>query len=453
MSLFDQISKNQLLRLVDENNPSQEFGLNDLNLCSFDSNSKELIFLYLDNSIECVTDFFSALKSNHAMVMLGLELAEHFKITLEKTYSPTFIFDKKRSGIEGYAKRERFFERETRVKSTIHPAIKILLSTSGTTGSPKFVKLSDENLLSNATAITSYLPIQSTDVTPLNLPIFYSYGLSVLTSNALKGGKIVCGNTDVLNRSFWGNMEKFGYTSIAGVPFVYEMLDRIGFTKKKYPSLKYFTQAGGKLQDKLVKKFADYAAQEGALFFVMYGQTEATARMSYLPPEKLQEKTGSIGIAIPNGKLFVDPENSELCYEGANVFGGYVTQPDDLKTFDQQQVLHTGDLARQDADGYFYITGRLKRFVKLFGNRINLDELESLVNREFDVMCKCVGDNDKKLLLVSDHLKGKENEIRNYLAEELKIHPSVVVIREVGEIPLTVNGKVNYSDILLRYAD
>ncbi len=453
MSLFDKISENQHLRFVDENNPGQEFGLRDLDSCSFAADKKELIFLYLDNSIESVSIFFSALKSPHALVMLSLDLAENFKIELEKNYSPSFICDKKRTQINGYSKNDSFFERENKKTTSIHPSIKILLSTSGTTGSPKFVKLSDENLLSNAHSIAAYLPIQATDVTPLNLPIYYSYGLSVLTSNSLKGGKIVCGNTDVLNRTFWNNLEKFGYTSIAGVPFVYEMLDRIGFRKKDYPSLKYFTQAGGKLQNSLVKKFADYAEQQRILFFVMYGQTEATARMSYLPPEKLHEKIESIGIPIPGGKLFLNRENSELCYEGPNIFGGYVTNPDDLETFEQRTVLYTGDLASEDKDGYFYITGRLKRFVKLFGNRINLDEIESLLTAKFGIACKCVGVNDKKLVVVSDRLRGEENEIRNYLTEELKIHPSVIVIKEVEEIPLTLNGKVNYNDILSRYAN
>jgi long-chain acyl-CoA synthetase len=452
MSLFDKISENQLLHFVDENDPDHEFKFSDLRVFSFPVKEKELIFLYLDNSLASISCFFSALKSPHGVVMLSLGLNQTFKTELEKIYSPAFIIDKTRNDIRGYVKGYDFFERKEKVRVFIHPEIKILLSTSGTTGSPKFVKLSDENLLSNARAITSYLPIKSSDVTPLNLPVYYSYGLSVLTSNALKGGKIVCGNTDVLNRAFWNNMDKFGYTSIAGVPFVYEMLDRIGFTKKDYPSLAYFTQAGGKLQDHLVKKFSEYALSKEILFFVMYGQTEATARMSYLPPGKLQDKVGSIGIAIPEGKLFISEENKELCYEGPNVFGGYVTSPADLETFEHQKTLHTGDIASQDEDGYFYITGRLKRFVKLFGSRVNLDELESLLTKKFDLTCSCVGDNDKKLLIISDQLKGKENDIKTYLTDELKIHPSVIVVREVDEIPLTVNGKVNYNDILLKYA-
>ncbi len=447
MGLYNYVEKNIFLRFVDETNPSLEYKLNELDLCSIDESSKKIVFLYLDNSLRSVSDFFSVLRSSHVLVLLSLDLAPNFKTELEQLYKPSIIFDSKRTTIDGYRPGKHFFENKNETSFDIHPEIKLLLSTSGTTGSPKFVKLSDSNLLNNAQSIASYLPITSTDVTPLNLPLFYSYGLSVLTSNALKGGKIVCGNSDVLSRSFWNNMAMHGYTSIAGVPFVYEMLDRIGFTKKKYPSLRYLTQAGGKLQNNLVQKYADFAEKEKLLFYLMYGQTEATARISYLPPEKLRKKIGCIGIPIPNGRMFINKENSELCYEGPNVFGGYVSSPGDLKTFSPPKHLNTGDLAKQDEDGFFYITGRLKRFVKLFGNRVNLDEVESIVAKNFDIHVKTIGIEDKQLLVVSDKFIGKENEIKDFLVKELKFHPSIVRLREINEIPLTSNGKVDYKAI------
>ena len=161
------------------------------------------------------------------------DLVHHFKIELESIYSPHYIFDSSRNEIDGYEIDNSVVFRRIKDESiNIDPQIKLLLSTSGTTGSPKFVKLSENNILSNAKSISAYLPIESIDVTPLNLPLYYSYGLSVLTSNALKGGKIICGNTDILTQKFWNNMTDFGYTSIAGVPFVYEMLERIWFLKK-----------------------------------------------------------------------------------------------------------------------------------------------------------------------------------------------------------------------------
>ena len=184
----------------------------------------------------------------------------------------------------------------------------------------------------------------------------------------------------------------------------------------------------------------------------MYGQTEATARMAYLPPENLTEKIGSVGISIPDGRLFISEENCELCYEGKNIYGGYVNNQNDLADYKPEKILRTGDIARMDESGYFYIIGRIKRFVKLFGNRINLDDVENLIDKSFQVSVKCVGVEDKKLLIVSDQLNDQKEKIKEFLVNELKLHHSILAIKEITDIPLTANGKVNYSEIILNYA-
>ena len=197
------------------------------------------------------------------------------------------------------------------VEKQLHADLKVLLSTSGTTGTPKLVKLSEANLRANAQSILAYLPIKQDDVTPLNLSICYSYGLSVLTSNSLAGGTIVCTNKDILSKDFWADFEKLGYTTLAGVPYIYEMLNRIGFLKKNYPQLRYMTQAGGKLSSKLAEVFSTHLKSQNKDFFIMYGQTEATARMSYLHPSYIESKIDSIGKAIPNGTFSIDKETNE----------------------------------------------------------------------------------------------------------------------------------------------
>lgn len=448
MSLYQRVLENTSLRFIDEDT-GDEFKLTELDLFFVDNQYKRLFFLYIDNSISSITSLFSVLRSKHVLVLLSPNLDEKLKDRLETLYLPSYIIDSKRQQIRGFQKTPYYFQRVQDTVPEIHSEIRMLLSTSGTTGSPKFVKLSEENLQSNAMSITTYLPITDTDVAPLNLPVYYSYGLSVLTSNALKGGKISCGNIDVLSRNFWENLNKFGYTSIAGVPFIYEMLNRIGFTKKKYPSLRYITQAGGKLQNELIRKFEEYASANNISFYVMYGQTEATARISYVPPAMLRQKIGSIGVSIPGGELFID-DKQELCYKGNNVFGGYATCPDDLKDYRRPELLHTGDIAITDSDNFFYVTGRLKRFVKLFGNRVNLDEVENILGEHFSVICKCAG-NDESIVVVSDDFAGQENEVRSFLNEKLKIHNSVIKIKQIDLIPLTSNGKVDYSAILNKY--
>jgi long-chain acyl-CoA synthetase len=450
--LFDAIYRNSSLNFIDDNEPESMHSIRNIPLIKFPEYTRSLAFLYLDNSLSSIIILLSFLRSNHAVTLLSPAMALHFKEELEDLYQPAFIFDIARTEIAKYSLIDSaLFLINEQVNYPIHEQIKILLSTSGTTGSPKFVKLSEDNLLQNALSIASYLPIKNTDVTPLNLPVYYSYGLSIFTSNAIKGGTIVCSNTDVLNREFWKKMELYGYTSIAGVPFVYEMLDRIGFTKKKYPSLRYFTQAGGKLQESLISKFAGYASDNDVRFYVMYGQTEATARMSYLPPEKINEKSGSIGIPIPGGKFRIEESSNELMYAGPNVYGGYVTEIGDLANYNQQDWLRTGDLARMDEDGYYYITGRLKRFVKLFGTRINLDEVEALISKQYNESIKCLGIDDKLMLLVSTGHEGQLKDISDYLVSELKLHPTVIKIIKVEAIPLTVNGKPDYAAMRKMY--
>lgn len=418
---------------------------------------KKLVFLYLDNSLQSISAFWNFVQSEHAIALLSPQVKDEYKYRLEELYKPYFIYDPSRKIIADYQvisflRGAPLFITKLNQDFPIHKAIKILLSTSGTTGSPKFVKLSEENLLQNALSIVDYLPIKGIDVVPLNLPVFYSYGLSVLTSNSISGGKIVCTNKDVLMKEFWHDVDSFQYTSLSGVPFVYEMLNRIGFVKKKNPTFRYLTQAGGKLNEKTLKIFADYCKTENILFYVMYGQTEATARMSYLHPDYLHQKLGSIGKPIKNGTFFIDADTSELCYKGPNVFGGYADNLQDLEIYKDEKLLHTGDIGKVDQEGFYYITGRLKRFVKIFGTRINLDEIETLLKNKFeDITFVSVGLDDKKLFIGFTSKALEDKAISDFIVSELKLHPSTIVAKYMEEIPLTANGKPNYSQIYERY--
>jgi long-chain acyl-CoA synthetase len=454
ISLYDLVNNNKNLKYLDISS-GRFLSLKELRKFSFPKINKSLFFVYLDNSIISIELFWSLMQSSHCFAILPPNMSNDLKINLEKIYNPTFIYDPLRSDVSGYNLITNFdipiFQScENRIQ-IIHEDIKILLSTSGTTGSPKFVKLSESNIVSNAQSITEYLPIVGTDVTPLNLPLYYSYGLSILTSNSLNGGTIVCTNEDIFQKNFWANFTKYGYTSISGVPFIYEMLHRIGFTKKNYPSLRYITQAGGKLQNNLLKNYAEYSKENQFYFYVMYGQTEATARMSYLSPNDLINKLGSIGKPIPGGKFLIDKATGELCYQGKNVFGGYVSGPNDLKTYKQPEFLFTGDLAYQDDDGFFFITGRLKRFVKLFGSRINLDEVETLIANNTKYVVKCIGVCDKFLVIYHNDPKLPEQTIKLFIADRLKLHLSVIKTIFIDYYPMTDNNKINYKELLKIY--
>ena len=419
-------------------------------LYTFDETNKKIAFLYTDNSLASINFFFSFLKSPHAVFLLNKELNPKLKEELEAVYSPDFIYDPKRENIGGYSvlfseDQHLLFQCTFVKKRNIHPDLKILLSTSGTTGSPKFVKLTENNFISNTSSILDYLPIEKIDSCILNLPVCYSYGLSVLLTNIAAGGKIVCTNETVLSRNFWNIFKENNCNSIAGVPYTYEMLVRAGFTKMEGLNIKYMTQAGGKLNEKTLKLFADHAVQQHVRFYVMYGQTEATARMSFLPAEKLQQKIGSIGTPIKNGSFSIDTDTKELIYKGPNIGGGYATNVEDMETCVPQEELHTGDLAEKDDEGYYYISGRIKRFVKLFGNRVSLDEIENDLKKQFDCYIGCCGLNDKTLLIFSDNRTINEVELKNYVSEKYQIHISVIKYIFVQTLPFTSNHKVNYQ--------
>lgn len=337
-----------------------------------------------------------------------------------------------------------------------HPDLALLLSTSGSTGSPKLVRQSRANVLSNAQAIASYLNLGHGDRPVTNLPLHYTYGFSVLSSHLQVGATLLVTERSVMEKHFWAFIDEAGATSLAGVPFTYQMLKRLGFLRRNPGALRTLTQAGGKLSDALVREFAEYAARNGIDFYVMYGQTEATARMSYVPAARALEKAGSIGVAIPGGELFLmDPDGGnitaadvqgELGYRGPNVTMGYAEQRTDLSKGDERQgSLLTGDLALRDAEGYYYITGRLSRIAKLFGKRVSLDDLEQMC-LSLVAEVACTGVEDRVTVWITDDQC--QVVLPGFLAERTAIHASAYQVRVIDSLPRTLAGKTNYRLLL-----
>ncbi|MFQ5433181.1 MAG: AMP-binding protein, partial [Nitrospinota bacterium] len=337
----------------------------------------------------------------------------------------------------------------------IHDSLSVLLSTSGTTGSPKLVRLSMENIYDNANSIREYLEIKQDERAISSLPIHYSYGLSVLNSHLLAGASIVMTGKTIIYPDFWDVFNDNECSSFAGVPHSYRILDRSGFAKRSTPTLRTMTQAGGKMENNLIDKYSRNLKARGARLVVMYGQTEATARISYLPPEMLPEKLGSIGIAIPGGKLAVfDGENEitephrvgEIVYYGKNVMLGYATSPADLADGDLMKgKLRTGDIGYFDEDGYFFIKGRIKRFVKIYGLRINLDELEEKMKIHGPT---AVTGNDEKVFVFCGY--GGEADYDNYrreLAKVYKLNINTFIFKKIDSLPAKSSGKIDYKKL------
>ncbi len=431
----------------------------------FKSDSKKLIFSFCDNSVESVITYLSALRSGNAIFLANARMDNELKKNLIDLYMPEIIFstDDISDLLAEYAreivadKYTFYFKKNIQEITSIHPDLAVLLSTSGTTGSPKLVKLSYQNIQANAESIAEYLNITNEDKPITSLPMSYSFGLSVINSHLIKGATILCSNKSMVMREFWNTFNQHHCTSFSGVPYNYQMLQKLKFDKMNLPSLKTMTQAGGRLSEEFIKYFYDAATNKGIKFFVMYGQTEATARISYVPFERLGEKIGSIGIPIPNGeiKIFSDEEEvitptiqGELVYYGKNVMMGYAENRADLSTGDMMNgILHTGDLAYKDSEGYCYITGRMKRFIKLFGLRVNLDEVEKMLENHFNCAAACYGTDDSLKVILQTHGINVSEPAKKTIIDTYKLHHSVVSVKCVDSIPVTSSGKKDYKVI------
>jgi long-chain acyl-CoA synthetase len=338
----------------------------------------------------------------------------------------------------------------------LYGELALLLTTSGSTGSPKLVRQSYANIKANTESIVQYLRLDETERPITTLPMNYTYGLSIINSHLAVGACIILTQKALTEKEFWAQFKKDKVTSFGGVPFIYEILEKLNFFSMDLPLLRTMTQAGGKLLPELHRKFAEYAKENGKHFVVMYGQTEATARMSYLPYEKSLEKCGSMGIAIPGGKFKLidvngnetfEPETvGELVYEGPNVTLGYAECGADLEKGDERLgILVTGDMAKRDEDGYYYIVGRKKRFLKIFGNRINLDEVERMVKERFSIECACTGKDDLMQVFVTDETK--ISKVKAFLADKTGLNPIAFHIKAIEEIPRSEAGKTVYADL------
>jgi acyl-CoA synthetase (AMP-forming)/AMP-acid ligase II len=320
----------------------------------------------------------------------------------------------------------------------VHPDLALLLTTSGSTGNPKLVRLSAGAVETNADQIADALGITAGDVAITTLPLFYSYGMSVLNSHLLRGATVVLERTGIMQRDFWTAATEHGVTSMAFVPYQYEMLRRLRFDPAKYPALRNLTQAGGRLRTDLVTDFAQRMATVGGKFFVMYGTTEAAPRMATLPPGRLEEKLGSVGLPM-RGARFTIAEDDEVVYHGPNVMMGYAETAADLAKGDENGgVLHTGDQGRIDDEGFLYITGRLKRIAKVFGVRVNLDDIE----KHFPVAA--VAGEDKLRVFAEGVSDDEARDLRTKISEWLGTHFSGVVVSSIESLPLLPNGKIDY---------
>ena len=418
-----------------------------------------LVFLLCRNTPGALCGYFSFLTGRIVPLMLDSTINGALLAGLIKTYKPQYLwlpdhradeFLPAKTVFSGY--RYSLVKLETNEGFPLHDDLAMLLATSGSTGSPKFVRISYENIVANAESIAGYLAIGENERPVTTLPMSYSYGLSVINSHILMGATILLTSKTLLEKDFWRFAEEQQASSVSGVPYMYKILKRINFKLMSLPSLTTLTQAGGRLSSELVHEFATCCADSGKKFFVMYGQTEATARMAYLPARYALLKPESIGNAIPGGCFSLVDEHGteieehdtmgELVYKGRNVSMGYANGYDDLMKGDENHgVLFTGDLAKRDSDHFYYIVGRNQRFIKIFGNRVSLDETEILLEKIVPE-CACTGQDDHLVIYITD--MNRMAEVKKYISAVTEIHPTAVSVRHCVEIPRNEAGKTHF---------
>ena len=341
-----------------------------------------------------------------------------------------------------------------------HNDLAVILFTSGSTGTPKGVMVTHRNIECNTRDIIEYMELTSSDRAMVVLPFHYCFGASLLHTHLMAGGSVVLNNQFMYPETVLDDMEEKACTGLAGVPSTYQiLLRRSTFRKRSLLALRWFQQAGGKLPDPFIEEIR--SSFNPVRFFLMYGQTEATARLSYLPPERLEEKLGSIGKGLPSSALEVlksddtpvtpgSEETGEIVAHGDNVTKGYWKAPDETAKIFKNGKLYTEDIARIDEDGFIYVLDRARDFIKSGGKRVGTKELKNVISELPDVVQAAVigtshemlGKYIKAYLVIRRDAGLSAEDVRRHIAgrlEKFKIPDSVEFL---DSLPKNSAGKV-----------
>lgn len=403
--------------------------------------NRRLVALEAENTLPSLVVYLAALASCHPLLILPAGGGQAAK-TVVAAYDPDVV-------VRASHDEPVFDVRREETRHELHPDLALLVSTSGSTGSPKLVRLAADSIQANAAAIAEYLQLRPGDTAATALPLSYCYGMSVVNSHLSVGATLALTDLSVVDPCFWELVRSEGVTSFAAVPYTFDLLDRVGFKDMAVPSLRYITQAGGRLDPERVRSYAELGQRRGWDLFVMYGQTEATARMAYLPPDLAARHPHAIGVPVPGGSFRLEPvpglEECELIYTGPNVMLGYAERPEDLALGRVITELRTGDLAKRSTQGLFEIVGRRSRFVKVVGLRVDLGQVERLL-ADLGLNAAAAGSDE---LIVAAVEGGQDLAlITKSLAQDLGVPRAAVRLHPVKALPRLTNGKPDYTAIL-----
>lgn len=411
-------------------------------------NNRPLLLIKCTISYETIVGYTAALEA-HIPVMMCDEKSFDSAIN---TYVPQYVWQKnseialqryeKIGEMYGYILYHRIDKRDY----LINDKLALMLSTSGSTGSVKYVRISYDNILQNTISIVKALRIVDKDKAGVFLPLSYTYGLSIVNTYLYAGASLIIGASSIIHKSLWEYFEKCGGNAICGVPYTYEIIKKMNILLRPDLHLKLATQAGGRLRSDTEIYMLEKSYDKKFDFAVMYGQTEATARMTCHFLNENPEHIFSVGKVIPGGDIHI--ENDEIIYTGPNVTLGYATCCDDLKLGDMNNgILHTGDMGRIDSDGFLYITGRQNRIAKVAGHRINLDELEKLIERNIGIQAICVEKKDHIKVVIATDDNCLIPSIEDDVSQMTGINRRFIDVILDNNIPINDNGKIDYSKV------
>ena len=415
---------------------------------------RTLIFILAENKIGSLLGYIAALSNRIVPLVISAKTEESLYVNLRDIYQPEFLWVPEhltdRLGYDVIFSAWGYSLVKTNYPTAhMYEELSLLLPTSGSTGSPKLVRHSYRNIEANAENVCRMFGLTEDEKAMAILPMHYTMGLSVIASHLLAGATLLLSYRSLLDKGFWTMLKEA--TSFTGVPYSYEILMKMRFTRMDLPNLRIITQGGGKLTPEMWQALSQYARDKGKKFIATYGQSECTARMAYLPAELAETKVCSIGIAEPGGQLsiidsdgnesFEGEATGEMIYRGENVTLGYaISKADLLKGDENHGLMHTGDLARRDVDGCYYIVGRLKRFLKIFGLRIGLDEVEAMIRSEFKTDCYCKGNDEKLIILVTD--PSLVSQIPTFVEDKTHLFHQNIEVQVVDVILRNEAGKV-----------
>ena len=427
---------------------------------------RSIIFILCKNTVGAMIGYLGFIENEAVPLNLSSKIDEALLQNLLATYAPAYLWvpseDAQKFSYETVCSSFGYTLLKTRNEIyPVHDKLQFLMTTSGSTGSPKLVRYKKGNLEANAKNVAIAFGWSEKERPVCDLGMQYTMGLNVINTHLYVGATVLLTTYNLLSGEFWDYIKTERATNFTGVPFSYDIFYRLRFERMDLPDLSTLSEGGGKLTDARFIQLAEYAQRTGKRFIASFGTTETSARMACLPAELALTKTGSIGRAIPEGELFLidsdgtvltDPvAEGEMCYRGPNVTMGYAVCKEDLLKDDEfNGEYHTGDLARRDADGCYFVTGRLSRFLKLLSYRVSLDQSERLIQQEFGIECACSGTDQRMNVYITDG--SKNAEVLDFIVEKTNLYKSLFKVFVVDEILRNDSGKIRYKDMDAKYA-